>query len=165
MQIKTKDGQFSVLVVDDDPVSRDVAEHVARGLGFRVDTVESGSDAIKKCKTGFYNLVLMDVEMPGIDGLAATQAIRKISRTWAYEAKIVALTGKISSKEHVVKCLQAGMNDCLAKPLKPDTLKKRIPLWLQQKKAPDVAALAKPQSGPVAANPGESASPQDSSKS
>jgi CheY-like chemotaxis protein len=109
-----------VLVADDDPMSRQVTRLQASRLGYVVDEVAGGVDAVTAAATGEYALILIDCQMPDMDGLAATVAIRRQERP-DRRAVIVALTADVSV-EHRERCRAAGMDDFLEKPLRLHTL-------------------------------------------
>jgi len=105
-----------LLVVDDNEVNQIVAVELLEKLGLRVDVVSSGEDAIDAVVAGDYALVLMDCQMPGMDGYEATREIRRRLRDRSLP--IVAFTAHALSEERA-KVLSAGMDDYLAKPIDP----------------------------------------------
>ncbi len=109
-----------VLVADDDPASRHVACLQIARLGYLVDAVSGGKDAVKAAATGAYRLILMDCQMQDMDGLAATAAIRR-RESAEYRPFIVALTADVSAEQRE-RCRDAGMDDFLEKPLRTQTL-------------------------------------------
>jgi CheY-like chemotaxis protein len=143
-----------LLLVDDNEVNQIVAVELLESLGLRVDVVSSGEDAIDAVVASDYALVLMDCQMPGMDGYEATREIRR--RLPDRKLPIVAFTAHALSEERA-KVLNAGMDDYLAKPIDPAQLAEVLsrhlgvaPLSLRL--AP--AALASPRSiaPPVAAS-------------
>lgn len=104
-----------VLLAEDEYINRVVIETILKQLGVDVTSVDNGEDAITAAMSGDYQLVLMDVQMPGMDGLAATRAIRKHERKTGKHLDIVALTALAMAGDRE-KCLQAGMDDYLPKP-------------------------------------------------
>jgi signal transduction histidine kinase len=107
-----------ILVVDDDPVNRIVAEGLLGQLGHHeVTTAEDGEAAVAECTQHPFDLVLMDCQMPVLDGLAATRELRLRGRTMP----IVALTAAASQVDRD-RCMQAGMDDYIAKPIDPKEL-------------------------------------------
>ncbi|MGK9368776.1 ATP-binding protein [Melioribacter sp. Ez-97] len=119
-----------LLLVEDNPISQDLELKILREVGYSVDAVSSGSDAIDAVKTGRYNLVLMDIEMSDMDGIAATKQIRDIPGEVG-KIPIIAVTAHSSMKDRE-KCLAAGMNDYIAKPINIQFLKLTIDQWLNR---------------------------------
>jgi len=118
-----------VLVVDDEPLNREVAQEQLQGAGLVVDTAEDGAQAISMAEKAVYTVIFMDMQMPNIDGLDATRAIRKIP---GYEkTPIIAITGNAFAEDKS-RCLDAGMNDFLTKPLYPELLFATLLLWLNR---------------------------------
>lgn len=104
-----------ILVVDDHPANREVARLMLNVMGCEVDQAEDGDQAVRLCQTNDYDLILMDVRMPRIDGLAATRAIRALGGR-AARTPILALTAD-AMPEDAARCLAAGMDGHLAKPI------------------------------------------------
>jgi CheY-like chemotaxis protein len=109
-----------VLVADDDPVSRQVTRLQIMKLGYPVDVVASGADAVKAAATGTYHLLFLDCQMPDVDGLTAAAAIRR-QEAPDHRALIVALTADVSPIQRE-RCRAAGMDEFLEKPLRIQTL-------------------------------------------
>jgi signal transduction histidine kinase/CheY-like chemotaxis protein len=113
------------LIVDDNEVNLMVARKIMGNLGATVATAYNGADAIEMIKTNIYDVVLMDIQMPGMDGYQATEEIRRLRFT----NPIIALSANVY-KEDVMKSLNAGMNDHLEKPFTDvqlyDTVSKHI---------------------------------------
>lgn len=109
-----------VLVADDDPTSRQVTRLQISRLGYVVDEVAGGKDAVAAAATGAYQLILIDCQMPDLDGLAATTAIRR-QESPDQRAFIVALTADVSAEQRE-RCRAAGMDEFLEKPLRLHTL-------------------------------------------
>jgi signal transduction histidine kinase/CheY-like chemotaxis protein len=105
-----------VLIADDNPVNQEIAATMLRGRGHRVSIVANGREAIEAVKKDNFDLVLMDVQMPELDGLAATREIRRTPGV--EDLPIVAVT----AHELRDRCLEAGMNGFLPKPFKPHEL-------------------------------------------
>ena len=104
-----------VLLVEDNAVNRDVAQLLLEGHGVRVDTAESGLEALEKFEIHHYDLILMDIQMPGMNGLDATARIRQHPDAARAATPVLALTAN-AFKADTEKYLAAGMNDALAKP-------------------------------------------------
>jgi len=112
-----------VLLAEDDPISRDLAVNLLQVLGCRVTAVGDGQAAVQKADQGGFDVILMDVQMGGMDGLAATAAIRagESAMPGRRRVPIVAVTAH-ATREDRERSLAAGMDDHLAKPLGRDAL-------------------------------------------
>ena len=141
-----------VLVVEDHPVNREVVTAVLESLGCRVSVAEDGRKALEACREGHFGLILMDIQMPEMDGRQATLAIR------ADEAErglprmpIVALTAN-ALKEDRDACLAAGMDDYLVKPVSREQLWAVLSRWLREAlpSDPDGGCVAPPPAAEVA---------------
>jgi CheY-like chemotaxis protein len=119
-----------ILIAEDNDLNRVLAQHILEVHGFAVQAVEDGEKAIKTVRQQPFDLILMDCQMPLVDGLEATRQIRKME-TEAGRSKtpIVALSG-YSVAEGRERCLAAGMDDYLPKPFTVDQLKEIITKWL-----------------------------------
>ncbi len=104
-----------VLVAEDNVVSQQVARHYLEAIGCNVMVVEDGNAAVDACARQEFGLVLMDLQMPKMDGIQATQEIRRQERPGRH-VPILALTAKSASDE-LARCTAAGMNGLLTKPL------------------------------------------------
>jgi two-component system, sensor histidine kinase and response regulator len=116
-----------VLVVDDDMFNREVASELLDTVGLRVDTACDGFEAVSQAQIQTYDLVLMDVQMPLMNGLDAARRIRLLPG-WA-ATPILALTANAFESDRDA-CLEAGMNDLLAKPIRPALLYAAALRWL-----------------------------------
>lgn len=115
-----------VLVVEDNESMRKLVTAQLKKLGYDADVATNGEEALDKLTTGTYSLVLMDVQMPVMDGLEATKAVRDMDKNTDEHTVIIALTGHCSRTD----CLAAGMDDFIAKPMNIATLKKILERWL-----------------------------------
>jgi CheY-like chemotaxis protein len=106
-----------LLLAEDDPVNQLVTSQVLTQLGFEVDLVADGAAAVEHVRSNHYALVLMDVQMPVMDGLVATRAIRELPGRQTLP--IIAMTAN-AFEEDRRRCLEAGMNDHVSKPIDPD---------------------------------------------
>jgi two-component system, sensor histidine kinase and response regulator len=113
-----------VLVAEDNVVSQQVARHYLHAMGCNVVVVEDGRAAVAACARQEFGLVLMDLQMPHMDGLQATQEIRKQERP-GHHVPILALTAKSASDE-LARCTAAGMNGLLTKPLDISRLRQAL---------------------------------------
>ena len=128
-----------VLLVEDNEINQQVASELLHDQGLSVDIASNGQVALERLAETEYDLVLMDMQMPVMDGLTATRRIRDQAQ-WA-ELPIVAMTANAMAEDRQ-RCMDAGMNDFVAKPIEPDRLIKVLQRWL----AHHVARL--PQPGP-----------------
>jgi CheY-like chemotaxis protein len=113
-----------VLLVEDNPINALLARALLTREGCAVDHATSGDDAIAAVKVGDYDLVLMDMRMPGLTGVETAHALRVLGVT----TPIVALTANAFEDDRHA-CLAAGMNDFLVKPMSPDTLRAMLTRW------------------------------------
>ena len=149
-----------VLLAEDNPVNQAVAQGLLEALGLIVDIVEDGRQAIDRAATVGYDLVLMDCQMPEMDGFAATAEIRRAERGSDRHIPIVALTANALEGDREV-CLAAGMDDYLAKPFTREQLAARLVHWLHPRATVTAGAQPGPPLAPRAhgasvAAPGES---------
>jgi PAS domain S-box-containing protein len=132
-----------LLMVDDTEVNRELVKLMLAPVGVTIDEAAGGAEGVKAAMTRAYDLILMDVRMPGVDGLEATRVIRATSRL-NRETPILALTADVQP-ENAVACKSAGMNDVLAKPIAPRQLLAALARW---GKGP--GADSRPSSTPLA---------------
>jgi two-component system, sensor histidine kinase and response regulator len=146
--------RLSVLVAEDNPVLQTLAQRMLERPGHQVVTVGSGQEAVDALETGSFDLVLMDVQMPGMDGLAATSAIRARERSTGRHVPVIALTAHILAGDRE-RCLAAGMDAYLGKPLKADELFGTIETLVAGKSAaaPPAADLVPPPAAAQAVVP------------
>jgi PAS domain S-box-containing protein len=120
-------GQRTILVVEDVEVNRELALTVLRAAGHVVDAAVDGEEAIEKVASEEYDLVLMDIQMPGMDGIAATRGIRALGGSRS-RLPIVAMTANVLP-EQIAAIRAAGMNDHVGKPFEPQDLDRVIARW------------------------------------
>ncbi|MGC3946735.1 MAG: ATP-binding protein [Chryseolinea sp.] len=116
-----------ILLAEDNPVNQEVAVALIGSAGLTVDVAENGQQAIDKVQSGDYALVLMDVQMPVMDGLDATRAIRRLPQ--GATLPILAMTANAFDDERQ-RCLDAGMDDHVAKPVVAEQLFATLHDWL-----------------------------------
>lgn len=123
-----------VLVVEDNPVNQMVAMGLLEALGYDADTADDGVAAIEMYAEGKYDLILMDVQMPRLDGYGATRALRD-RETGTAHVPILAMTASAVAGERE-RCLEAGMDDFITKPVDPDQLAAMLRHWLAGEPGP-----------------------------
>jgi len=121
-------GVFKILVVEDNPVNQRVALNLLSNSGYVAEAVGSGEDSLNALQRQDYDLVLMDIMMPGMDGVEATAAIRRWENGRRH-IPIIAMTANDVPGDRE-RYLAAGMDDYLSKPIVPATLKEVIDRWL-----------------------------------
>ncbi len=117
-----------ILLVEDNELNQEVAKAMLEALGLIVDIAENGQVAVGKVQEASYDLVFMDMQMPVMDGLAATRAIRRLPGTGV--VPIVAMTANVLQQDRE-RCFEAGMNDYLCKPIEPALLTAALKRWIR----------------------------------
>ena len=125
--------EIQILLVEDYPTNQQVAMRHLSKAGYQVDLAEDGSQAVKAYKRKSYNLIFMDIQMPIMDGYAATQEIREIEtrnleQSTIQKVPIIAMTAH-AIKGYREKCLKAGMDDYIAKPIRRKELLTIVEKW------------------------------------
>jgi len=119
-----------ILVADDEPINREVAQIQLAAAGLAVDMAQDGAEAVAMAGRMAYAAILMDMQMPNMDGLDATRQIRELP---GYrQTPIIAMTAN-AFVEDKARCMEAGMNDFLIKPFDPDTLFATLLRWLNRR--------------------------------
>jgi signal transduction histidine kinase/ActR/RegA family two-component response regulator len=121
-----------VLVVEDEPVNREITAYILQGAGLVVEMAEDGHAGLRKLEEASFDIVLMDVQMPQLDGLEATRRLRQ--RPGLATLPVVALTANAFAEDRAA-CLAAGMNDFISKPVNPEALLCTVLRWLPPQQA------------------------------
>ncbi|MCA8941602.1 MAG: response regulator [Planctomycetes bacterium] len=126
---RTDDGcKKRVLVAEDNPVNRKVISAMLQKFGCEVTLANDGREAVDRYQESEFDLILMDFQMPVLDGLAATQEIRRLETSNGRHVPVVALTANAASEVRS-ECIDAGMDDFLAKPIRKELLGDAIAKW------------------------------------
>jgi two-component system sensor histidine kinase/response regulator len=119
-----------VLLVEDNAINREVALAMLETLGCEVETAEDGASAVEAASRGRFDVILMDCQMPGMDGFTATRRIRELEAGRGPRTPIVALTANAMTGDRE-RCLAAGMDDFVAKPVELEHLEAKLAAWLR----------------------------------
>lgn len=122
-------SHVKVLLVEDNLVNQKVASGILKKLGIGVDVAQNGLEAVKKAQENSYQLIFMDMQMPVMDGITATNEIRKL--ILENQPTIIAMTAN-TSHEDKEKCIQAGMDDFISKPFKLNKVESVLYQWFDQ---------------------------------
>jgi two-component system sensor histidine kinase/response regulator len=125
-----------ILLVEDNDINQEVATELLTDAGFRVDVANDGAAALAEVQRNVYDVVLMDMQMPVMDGVTATMEIRRLGRF--DDLPIVAMTANAMQRDRD-RCIEAGMNDFLAKPIDPDRLWTALLRWVKPRNPPSSA--------------------------
>jgi len=132
-----------VLLAEDNPINQQVAVELLQGAGVAVDVAANGQEALNAVQARAYDAVLMDLQMPVMDGLQATKAIRAVPKL--DQLPIIAMTASVMAGDRD-RCIEAGMNDHISKPISIEQLMTTLARWLPARSAaaaaPAVAAPA-----------------------
>jgi two-component system sensor histidine kinase/response regulator len=125
---KSKREEMRILLAEDNPINQKLAVVLLQKAGYVVETADNGLQALEKVRVGGYNAVLMDVQMPEMDGFEATQRIREWEKGGNH-VPIIAMTAH-ALKEDRDRCLDVGMDDYVSKPLEPKALLNVLDRWV-----------------------------------
>ncbi|MFZ5950152.1 MAG: response regulator [Candidatus Rifleibacteriota bacterium] len=134
-EISPENSKLKILLAEDNLTNQQVAVGIVKKLGYEIEVVENGREAVKAIAANRFDLVLMDCQMPEMDGFEATELIRK-ELPGGENIPIIALTAH-ALKGYREKCLNCGMNDYLAKPFSATDLKKILQRWINGSKSSD----------------------------
>lgn len=139
MPASSRDGALRILLAEDNPVNQKLTTEFLKKLGHEVVVAVDGHAALSALQQTCFDLVLMDVQMPGMDGIETTAEIRRTERVSGKHIPIVALTAH-AMKGDQEKCFRAGMDDYLSKPASLTSLRVMLEKWSVRKQ--DAAAAA-----------------------
>jgi signal transduction histidine kinase len=123
-------GAARILIVDDHPINLEIGAALLTLVGCEVDLAENGKQAVEKATAGHYDIILMDIHMPQMDGLQATRAIKALPGDRG-KAPIIAMSADALPRQ-VERCYAAGMVDHIAKPIQREVLYAKIERWLRR---------------------------------
>ena len=125
------DTRFRILLVEDNPDNKKLAERVLDAIGADVDTADNGKEAVEMAADSLYDLIVMDLMMPVMDGFSATEAIRQ-QEVAPNRVPIIALTAH-ATEGFRDRCLEVGMDDYMSKPFKKDRLAAVVNQWIDRR--------------------------------
>lgn len=117
--------KIKILVVEDHFINQELMKEMLDRMNCTVDTAENGKEALDRVENNTYDVIFMDLQMPEMDGLQATQQIRKIQEKKNVKTPIIALTANAMQSDQK-KCMDAGMDDYLSKPFEMNDIEKLL---------------------------------------
>ena len=117
---------FRIMVVEDNRINQKIAVKVFQSFGYQIEIAQNGKEGFEKACTQEFDLIMMDMQMPIMDGIEATELIRK--QPLAHQPIIIAMTANVMDEDKK-RCMEAGMDDYLAKPIKPSVIEKTLATW------------------------------------
>lgn len=127
---KDKDSEINIILAEDNVINQKLVKIIIEKLGWSVEIAWNGKEVLKLLEQKDFDLILMDMHMPEMDGIQATKIIRKLDNK-SKDIPIIALTAN-AYKEDKIKCIDVGMNDFMAKPLNKEDLRKIILKYVQK---------------------------------
>ena len=127
VRLKREFAGFRVLLTEDEPINREIAQMLLADVDLDVDIAKDGLEALEKAQNNQYDAILMDMQMPRMDGLEATRQIRQLADHAS--TPILAMTANAFAEDKA-RCFEAGMNDFIPKPIHPPTLFETLLKWL-----------------------------------
>jgi PAS domain S-box-containing protein len=135
-----------VLLVEDEPINQEISQLLLEEAGLHVDLVGNGEEAVRRVAALPYDLILMDMQMPVMDGLEATRQIRRLP--YGEQVPILAMTANAFADDRE-RCLESGMNDFVAKPVDPEVLFRKVLDNLERKLGASRPAYSAGSGGPA----------------
>lgn len=129
-ELKVKFEDTHVLVVEDNKINQEVAKEILEQLGIKIDIAENGIAAIKKCRENNYDAVLMDLQMPEMDGYTAIKILREEDN---YPIPVIAVTANVL-KDNITEMKNSGFSDYVLKPINPEYLISVLKKWITSSK-------------------------------
>jgi CheY-like chemotaxis protein len=148
--LKREHAGARILLAEDDPTNREITTFLLQDVGLQVDSAENGAVALRMIEHADYALVLMDMQMPEMDGLQATQCIRLLPNH--ADIPVIAMTANAFAEDRA-RCIGAGMNDFVVKPVDPETLFAVLWKWLENGAHERSLPPTTPAATPAAATP------------
>jgi two-component system sensor histidine kinase/response regulator len=136
--------RLEVLLAEDNAINQMLAIRILENLGHRATVVGNGREALSAARAGRFDLVIMDVQMPDVDGFEATAAIRKLEKTTGEHIPIIAMTAH-AMKGDRERCLAAGMDGYVSKPIRVGDLEKAIAQTMAAKEPSHAGSTGKPE--------------------
>ncbi|QDV88486.1 response regulator [Planctomycetes bacterium TBK1r] len=154
---------LNILLAEDNQVNQTLAIALLKKWGHTVTLASDGKEALEKCVSGSYELVLMDVQMPEMDGMEATRRIREVEQQRGGHVPIIALTAHALAGDHE-KCLEAGMDGYVSKPLRIHELREAISSFFDDDSPGDPHGDLPPETNHADVDPAAASEPTDWSK-